>query len=447
VSFPRYEKYKDSGVEWLGEVPSHWDVKAIKWISPVFRGASPRPIEDPKYFDDEGEFAWVRIADVSASDGFLRQTTQQLSELGSSLSVKIYPGELFVSIAGTVGKPCISKIKACIHDGFVYFPKLAMDPGFFYRIFESGTCYGGLGKFGTQLNLNTDTIGSIRVAIPPVGELTLLLEFLDRETSKIDALVSEQRRLIELLQEKRQATISHAVTKGLNPNAPMRDSGVEWLGQVPSHWIIIKIKQVTSRIGSGKTPSGGSETYENEGILFIRSQNVYDEGLFLDDVVYISEDTDKSMAYSRVLPLDILLNITGASIGRTCVVPEPFVPANVNQHVCVVRLKEQKNVPFVGWFFKSRSIKTQVDLAQTGAAREGLNFEQIGNLVGVLPPTEEQEAIVAFLDEETRKLDGLVAEAQRAIELLQERRTALISAAVTGKIDVRGFVGSSVANA
>lgn len=147
---------KPSGVEWLGDVPEEWKVISIKWISPVSRGASPRPIDDPKYFDPDGEYAWVRIADVSASDGLLLETTQRLSALGSSLSVKIEPGELFISIAGTVGKPCISGIKACIHDGFVYFPLLAIDPKFLFRIFEAGTCYGGLGKWGTQLNLNTD---------------------------------------------------------------------------------------------------------------------------------------------------------------------------------------------------------------------------------------------------------------------------------------------------
>lgn len=117
-------------MDWLGTVPEHWEVKAIKWLSPVSRGASPRPIDDPKYFDDEGEYAWVRIADVSASDGILRETTQQTSALGSSLSVKIEPGQLFISIAGTVGKPCISAIRACIHDGFVYFPRLELNPKF-----------------------------------------------------------------------------------------------------------------------------------------------------------------------------------------------------------------------------------------------------------------------------------------------------------------------------
>ncbi len=203
---------KDSGVEWLGEVPKHWRIISIKWLSPVQRGASPRPIDDPKYFDDEGEYAWVRIADVSASDGNLRESTQYLSELGSTLSVKIEPGELFVSIAGTVGKPCISEIKACIHDGFVYFPSLKITPKFLYRIFEAATCYGGLGKWGTQLNLNTDTIGSIRIALPPPPELGDILTFLDRETACIDALTAEAEKGISLLKERRNALISVAVT-------------------------------------------------------------------------------------------------------------------------------------------------------------------------------------------------------------------------------------------
>jgi type I restriction enzyme S subunit len=203
---------KDSGIEWLGEVPAHWAVVPIKWLSPVLRGASPRPIDDPKYFDEGGAYSWVRIADVSASDGVLRETEQRLSDLGSSLSVRLEPGSLFVSIAGTVGKPCITEIKACIHDGFVYFPRLSIDPMFLFRIFEAGVCYLGLGKLGTQLNLNTDTIGSIRIAVPPRGEVAALLKFLDSELAKIDSLISEAVKGVVLLLERRSALISTTVT-------------------------------------------------------------------------------------------------------------------------------------------------------------------------------------------------------------------------------------------
>jgi type I restriction enzyme S subunit len=203
---------KDSGIEWLGDVPTHWEVKQIKRLTIVQRGASPRPIDDPKYFDDEGRYAWVRIADVSASDGHLRETTQRLSELGSSLSVRLAPGSLFISIAGTVGKPCITDIEACIHDGFVYFPTLNLDPMFLYRVFEAGGCYGGLGKFGTQLNLNTDTIGSICVAVPPQRELVAVLAHLDQTTAAIDSLTREAVHAVDLLKDRRNALISAAVT-------------------------------------------------------------------------------------------------------------------------------------------------------------------------------------------------------------------------------------------
>jgi type I restriction-modification system DNA methylase subunit len=258
-------------------------------------------------------------------------------------------------------------------------------------------------------------------------------------------LVAEQQRLMELLKEKRQAVISHAVTKGLNPHAPMKPSGIEWLGEVPEHWEVKKVKHLSSRISSGKTPLGGSEVYVDEGVTFLRSQNVYDEGLRLDDVVFISVAVDETMAVSRVIPNDILLNITGASIGRSCVVPSGFPSANVNQHVCVIRLENPSHVAFVGWLFKSTTIKNQIDHAQNGAAREGLNFAQIGEMPISLPPPSEQEEIARFLDQETGKLHALTAEAQRAIELLQERRTALISAAVTGKIDVRGLAETEAA--
>jgi type I restriction enzyme, S subunit len=203
---------KASGVEWLGEIPAHWDVVPIKWLSPVRRGASPRPIDDPKYFDVEGEYAWVRIADVSASSGVLHETTQRLSALGSSLSVKLEPGALFISIAGTVGKPCRTAIPACIHDGFVYFPSLQMNQDFLFHIFDSGLCYGGLGKMGTQLNLNTDTIGSIRIPHPPADEVDAILSHLQRELDRLAELSTAVESSISMLAERRAALITAAVT-------------------------------------------------------------------------------------------------------------------------------------------------------------------------------------------------------------------------------------------
>jgi type I restriction enzyme S subunit len=203
---------KDSGADWLGAVPARWKIKAIKWATPVQRGASPRPIDDPSYFDDDGEYAWVRISDVTAAGMYLDATEQRLSDLGSSLSVKMQPGSLFLSIAGTVGKPCIANIKCCIHDGFVYFPRWKGDSRFLFYVFASGEPYKGLGKMGTQLNLNTDTVGSIVIGIPDAPEQRLIADYLDRTTAELDSMTTAVEAAIDRLVEYRQAVITSAVT-------------------------------------------------------------------------------------------------------------------------------------------------------------------------------------------------------------------------------------------
>jgi type I restriction enzyme S subunit len=217
---------KDSEVDWLGEVPAHWEVLSIKRLTPVKRGASPRPIQDQKYFDDDGEYSWVRIADVTANDHYLVNTYQTLSELGKSLSVPLEPGTLFLSIAGSVGKPMITNIKCCIHDGFVYFPYYEHNPEFFYYIFYSGQPYLGLGKLGTQLNLNTDTVGDIKIGLPSIEEQHEIVGHLHAEMGKLDNMESAIKAAIERLNEYRTALITAAVTGKIDVrNIPIPKQG------------------------------------------------------------------------------------------------------------------------------------------------------------------------------------------------------------------------------
>ncbi len=204
--------FRHTDIQWLGDVPAHWEVKKIRRLALVKRGASPRPIDNPIYFDDQGEYAWVRISDVSASGKYLQVTEQRLSPLGQSKSVTLQPGNLFVSIAGSVGKPIISGIKCCIHDGFVYFDGLRESPGYLYYLFAAGQLYKGLGKLGTQLNLNTDTIGSIHIPVPSADTQKRIVQFLDRTTTELDRLASIVDVHIATLQERRAALITAAVT-------------------------------------------------------------------------------------------------------------------------------------------------------------------------------------------------------------------------------------------
>lgn len=197
----------------LNQTSTVWPRLQIRRLGPVLRGASPRPIENPVYFDDDGGRGWVRISDVTRSGGRLFVTQQRLSTLGASLSVSLDPGALFLSIAGSVGKPCITEVPVCIHDGFVYFPAVRWPTtDFMFRIFELGECFGGLGKLGTQLNLNTDIVGTIEIALPPPSAQELILADLESALEKTDVLIGRARELSDVLRERRTALIGASVT-------------------------------------------------------------------------------------------------------------------------------------------------------------------------------------------------------------------------------------------
>ena len=410
MTFPSYPTYKDSGVEWLGEVPEHWTVIALKWLSPVFRGASPRPIDDPIYFDDEGEFGWVRIADVTASpDGYLYETTQKLSVLGSSLSVKLDPDELFLSIAGSVGKPCITKIKACIHDGFVYFPWLSVDQRFLYRVFESGLCFGGLGKMGTQLNLNTDTVGGICIAVPPAHELSKVLEFLDHETARIDELIEEQQRLIELLKEKRRSIVLSALS---DQSLPLLRIG---------HVVDVICRPVKQREDESYTPIG----------LLNR-----DRGLFHKEPRDMQDMGDSDFFWIK--NGDLIISGQFAWEGAVAMAGESEEGMVVSHRYPVLQGKRQVvNTEYLYAVLTTKHGDFLLNESSRGAAGRNrpLNLAALLKEKIRIPSREIQEHVRTLVHSEAKVL----TECRQQISLLQERRSALISAAVTGKIDVRDW--------
>lgn len=444
MSLPIYAEYKDSGVEWLGLVPAHWSMKRLRTVAELNPSKS-----EISAFDRETEVSFLPMEAIGDDGALSLDRTRPIRDVESGYT---YFRDGDVALAKIT--PCFENGKGALMQGLqqgvgfgtteliVARPRLTQTSGEYLNwIFRSpgfrkqgeASMYGA----GGQKRVPDDFVRNLSWAFPPMPEQAAISAFLDRETAKIDALIAEQEKLIVLLAEKRQATISHAVTRGLNPAATMKDSGVAWLGEVPAHWEVRRLGTLTSKIGSGKTPSGGADVYGDVGVMFLRSQNIYDEGLMLDDVVFISESIDEEMAGTRVKGGDILLNITGASLGRTCLVPDEFTRANVNQHVCIVRLAELEFRAFVSLALKSSPIKAQIDATQNGAAREGLNFEQIGKLALPLPPACEQREIEMFVATELNKLDALSTESARATALLKERRSALIAAAVTGQIDVR----------
>jgi type I restriction enzyme S subunit len=300
----------------------------------------------------------------------------------------------------------------------------------------------------TRFGLPQHAIANAFAPLPPFEEQQIIARFLDFKTAQIDALIAQKQTLLDKLAEKRTALISHAVTKGLNSSVPMKDSGVAWLGEIPAHWQAKRTKFSVSYIGSGKTPKGGSEVYVQEGIMILRSQNVHDDGLRLDDVAYITDEADAAQSASRVLAGDVLLNITGASIGRASIVPSPFPQANVNQHVCILRpIRSLVTPQYLHLLLCSRQAKDQISSLENGTSREGLNFPQVGGLLFAFPPVSEQIKIVAAMSTKVDAIDLQFEKITSVIDRLVEYRSAVITNAVTGKIDVRNTPIDEIAEA
>lgn len=291
-------------------------------------------------------------------------------------------------------------------------------------------------------NLDQSQYFDERGVFPSEAEQYAIATFLDKETAKIDALIAEQETLLALLAEKRQATISHAVTRGLNPDAPLKDSGIPWLGQVPEHWQCVQLGRLCKKVSDGPH---FSPSYVDEGVLFISARNIRVDGWSLDDAKYVSED-DYLEFCKRVVPeLGDVLYTKGGTTGIARVVDfeERF---QVWVHVAVLKLVEGITLPhYVAYALNSTGCYEQSQLYTRGATNQDLGLTRMIKILLALPSVEEQAAIVSHLDAETSKLDLLKADAERTIDLLKERRSALIAAAVTGQIDVRGAVEAQAA--
>lgn len=449
--YKSYPEYKDSGVEWLGEIPGHWVLNKLRYLFTFGKGLTITK----ENLTDEG-IPCVNYGEVHSKYGFevnpLKKPLKcvDLNYLQTSPNSLLQNGDFVFAdtsedLKGSGNFTHLvseEKVFAGYHT-IIARPYNRGASRFYAYLFDSQEFRSQIQLAVKGVKVFSITQAILRAAtiwLPSESEQQGIAYFLDHETAKIDHLIEKQQQLIELLKEKRQAVISHAVTKGLDPNVPMKDSGVQWLGEVPAHWSVTKIGFHALKIGSGKTPKGGAEIYQENGVLFLRSQNIYNDGLKVgkSESVFISEQIHEEMATTHVFSGDILLNITGGSIGRSCLIPENFCAANVNQHVCIIRVPK-KIQEYLSFVMVSNLIQDQINLMQTGGNREGLNFEQIAKFTFCLPSDAELEHIIKTIKNKLSKLNDLEKYAYNAIQFMQERRTALISAAVTGKIDVRNW--------
>ena len=311
---------------------------------------------------------------------------------------------------------------------FIYQLYLSLDNGKLLK-----PLYSGLRKVITK-----STFLSATIPLPPLPEQHAIVRYLDHADRRIRRYISAKRKLIALLAEEKQAIVNQAVTRGLDPNVRLKPSGVEWLGDVPEHWKVRRLGYLATKFGSGITPRGGATVYEDSGVPFLRSQNIHFDGLRLRNVARISPSLHWELSGSHVKPRDVLLNITGASIGRACSVPDDFAEGNVNQHVCIIRPNQSRLLPnLLAAYLFTPNMQREIRFEQSGASREGLGLQSIRNFRVIVPPLSEQAAIVEYLDNATVNMDAAIVRARRQIALVQEYRTRLIADVVTGKLDVR----------
>ncbi|HBM64713.1 restriction endonuclease subunit S [Stutzerimonas stutzeri] len=438
MSFPAYPEYKDSGVVWLGGIPAHWNIKKFRYVFEE----SPEKITDEVVGDMLSVSGYRGIEVKQYDDEGRRRTDEELFGYRVVRPGQLVVNTMWLNYAG---------LGVSEHEGHVspayrsYWIDPAMDKRFIHHLMRSGTYVQGYTRLLTgirpnSLQMGRDDLMVFPVLLPTKSEQTQIARFLDHETARIDALIEEQQRLIELLKEKRQAVISHAVTKGLDPTVPMKDSGVEWLGDVPAHWVVSKIG-FRARLQGGFAFS--ADMFTTVGVPVVKMNNLKRGVLELSEAAYVSEEfCDERFALHVG---DVLFGMSGSigptgSLGNYAVVSECDIPAMLNQRVGRFVLSTEEVHPgFMTCVLCSRHFNEQVQLLVTGTAQFNISSEQVESCLSVFPPVHEQAQIAHFLVQETSRFDTLLSEAENGIALLNERRSALISAAVTGKIDVRGW--------
>jgi len=427
-----YPEYKDSGVEWLGDIPTHWSTTVLKRLCCLTTGLTPPTSDEANYAEDG--YPWVRPEDINES-GSETNASKFVSNDGWQLLRKIEPNSTLICCIGTIGK-CGYVRKTVSTNQQITAATFSKSGRYNYYLLQAArTQLEELATGNVLKILNTERLGALNLVKVPVEEADTIAAFIDYETARIDRLIAQQQRLIELLKEKRQAVISHAVTKGLNPDAPMKDSGVEWLGQVPEHWGVKRLKHISPKIGVGLVINPSHYVQEN-GVYFLFGGDIEEYGFKLENTRKMSDENSRKLPQSRLFENDLVCVRVGYP-GITAVVTNDLDGSNCASMMVIRRGDFNSN--WLAYCLNSDLGKKQVEVVQYGAAQKQYNIADAVEFRFPVPPIVEQFEISKYLKEQRDKFNALISKSHSTVQLLQERRTALISAAVTGKIDLRGW--------
>ncbi|WP_042010795.1 restriction endonuclease subunit S [Aeromonas fluvialis] len=436
-----YPEYKDSGVEWLGKIPNHWAIKKIAWYFKAQKGRNAQMLTKEFCGDNPGDFPVY--SGQTENDGVM----------GSINSYEFDSAQDGCLFATTVGAKAMTlsflKGKFSLSQNcMVIIPTSdVIDTRFYFYHCQPLFSYErGLIPEHMQASFRMEDLYQYQIAMPNLQEQQTIAAFLDYETARIDRLIAQQQRLIELLKEKRQAVISHAVTKGLNPNAPMKDSGVEWLGQVPEHWIVRRLKHHIISMDQGWSPQCEARLAEEDefGVMKVGCVN---GGVFrFSEHKALPAELEPKTEY-RLKKGQLLVSRanTRELVGSAAVVDDDYDQLLLCDKLYRIKLSSGASPEFVALLLGTSAYRGQIELSASGASDSMQNIGQstIKELPIAVPPMDEANDILKYVAARLCTFDCLNNQLQQQNLLLQERRIALISAAVTGKIDLRGWTPPS----
>ncbi|EJB6606977.1 restriction endonuclease subunit S [Campylobacter lari] len=423
------KNFKDSGIEWLGEIPEHWEVVKINKIVTFVNGYAFENFDLNPTF----EIPVIRIGDIQ-KEKILYDNCLKTKEKEKLKQFLISNNDILIALSGaTTGKIafCDTDNKAYINQRVaIVRSKLKLVKYYFltrgFSLLIELACNGS-----AQPNISTKEIGEFKIPLPPLKEQEQIANFLDEKCEKIKNFIEKKEKLISLLKEQKQALINETITKGLDKNVNFKDSGIEWLGEIPQHWEVVRLGLIL-KTGSGTTPDSGNDKYYKEGkIAWINSGDLND-GFLKDSKRKITQDALYDYPTLRIFDKNsLIIAMYGATIGKTAILK---INACVNQACCVLEKSLWYNNFYL--FFWFNGYKKELISMGSGGGQPNISQDIIKNLKIPLPPLKEQEQIANFLDEKCEKIDLLIEKTEKQIKLIKEYKTTLINQAICGRIDL-----------